>query len=109
VTVAEDKVPQAGEQATPFAVRLQVTPLLLESFCTAAVNETLAAPAWTEVILFVIETVILLPLLPLPAPAPHPASETTVSKSGHKAVLHEVFAAARQRCERIRLLQDSGR
>lgn len=31
-------VPQPGEQATPFCVRLQVTPLLVASFVTAAVT-----------------------------------------------------------------------
>jgi len=33
-------------------------------------------PAWTEVTLFVIETEILFPLLPLPAPAPQPPNSS---------------------------------
>jgi hypothetical protein len=45
VVVAEDKEPQVGEQLEPLAVRVQVTPLLLESFCTVALNEIAAVPA----------------------------------------------------------------
>lgn len=45
VEVAADRAPQVGEQLEPLAVRLQVTPLLLESFCTVALNEIAVVPA----------------------------------------------------------------
>jgi hypothetical protein len=47
-------VPQLGEQATPFSVRLQLTPLLVPSFFTVAENRcvpfraTLAEPGDTD-------------------------------------------------------------
>jgi hypothetical protein len=47
-------LPQPGEQATPFSVRLQLTPLLAPSFLTVAVNccvlfrATLAEPGDTD-------------------------------------------------------------
>jgi hypothetical protein len=85
VVVAEDKVPQAGEQATPFAVRLQVTPLFVESFCTVAMNVRPAVPACMEVILFVIETVMLFPLLPLPAPGLQPPRTKPLEINKHVA------------------------
>ena len=79
--VANESVPQAGEHAAPLAVRLQVTPLLLESFCTVARNTTATVPAWTDVTLPVIETEMLFPPFPLPAPAPQPASNGNITRS----------------------------
>jgi len=50
-------VPQAGAQAAPFCVRVQVTPLLVASFVTVAVNcwffvkATLAEDGDTETVM----------------------------------------------------------
>jgi hypothetical protein len=79
--VASDSVPQVGEHAVPLAVRFQVTPLLLESFCTVALNEIAAVPACRVVTLLVIETEILFPPFPFPAPAPQPASTAITTKN----------------------------
>lgn len=77
VEVTCDSVPQEGEQATPFAVSDQVTPLLVESFCTVAVNVLALVPAWTDVTLFVIVTAMLLPEFPEPDPELQPAMTST--------------------------------
>jgi hypothetical protein len=91
--VASDSVPQLGEHAVPLAVRFQVTPLLLESFCTVALNEIAAVPAWRVVTLLVIETEILFPPFPFPAPAPQPASNTARAKGEYHPALAKAFAA----------------
>ncbi len=76
VLLALERLPQVGEQEVPFAVSVQVTPLL--PFCTVALNATAAPPAVTEVILLVIVTETEFPLPPLPWPALHPA----IARSG---------------------------
>jgi hypothetical protein len=59
VVVAEESVPQVVEvQFAPPAVRVQVTPLFVESFCTVALRVTAAAPAAMVEIGSVIFTVI---------------------------------------------------
>ena len=52
VAVAPERLPQAGEQEAPPAVSVQVTPLLVESFCTAALTTIPLAPVVTDVNLF---------------------------------------------------------
>jgi len=52
------RLPQAGEQAVPFAVSVQVTPLFVESFCTVAFTTKGLAPVFTELNLFVIVTIM---------------------------------------------------
>ena len=42
------RLPQAGEQAVPFAVSVQFTPLFVESFCTVAFTTKELAPVFTE-------------------------------------------------------------
>ena len=57
VEVACERAPQPGEHDVPLAVRLQVTPLLLESFCTVALTTNELAPAFRVLNLFVIVTI----------------------------------------------------
>ena len=109
VEVPCERAPQPGEHDVPLAVRLQVTPLLLESFCTVAVNTMAAVPAWTEVTLFVIATEILLPPFPLPEPAPQPASKSTKPKiDNQQAFIRAVGADSNPRLLAITLLQVRG-
>ena len=54
--VLPDKVPHAGEQALPLAVRVQLTPLFVESFCTVAFSTNGSLPEFTVLTLFVIVT-----------------------------------------------------
>jgi hypothetical protein len=56
VLVLPDNVPHAGEQALPLAVRLQLTPLFVESFCTVAFTTNGSVPEFTVLTLFVIVT-----------------------------------------------------
>lgn len=56
--------PQVGEQALPPMTRAQVTPELLESFCTVAFKVTEVAPAAMVVILFVMATEMGCTVLP---------------------------------------------
>ena len=77
----------------PLAVRFQVTPLLLASFCTAALNEIATVPACRVVTLLVIETEILFPLFPLPVPELQPASNTARAKGEYHPALAKAFAA----------------
>src|SRR6266705_3671254 len=56
VAVVALSVPQPGEHAAPPAVSAQVTPELVESFCTLAFKVRAAVPAAIVVILFVILT-----------------------------------------------------
>jgi hypothetical protein len=53
-----DRVPHAGEQAAPPAVRVHVTPAWAESFVTVAFNVTAEFPAAIDVIGLVMFTVI---------------------------------------------------
>lgn len=69
--LAPERLPQVGEQEFPFAVSVQVTPLV--PFCTVALKVTAAVPAVMEVILLVIVTETKFPFPPLPWPALHPA------------------------------------
>lgn len=57
VVVLPDKLPHAGAQALPLAVRVQLTPLLVESFCTVAFTTNGSLPGFTVLTLFVIVTV----------------------------------------------------
>jgi hypothetical protein len=54
--VAPERVPQAGVQAAPLAVSVQLTPLLVESFCTVALTTNALAPVFADVNLFVMLT-----------------------------------------------------
>lgn len=54
--VLPDKLPHAGEQALPFAVSAQLTPLFVESFATVAFNTNGSLPAFTVLTLLVIVT-----------------------------------------------------
>ena len=56
VVVAPDSVPQPGEQALPLAVSVQVTPLLLESFCTVALTTKGLLPVLTVLKLLLMVT-----------------------------------------------------
>ncbi len=58
VVVAPERVPHWGEQAAPAAVNVQLTPLLVESFCTVALTTNALVPVLTEANLFVIVTTI---------------------------------------------------
>lgn len=51
------RLPQAGAHAVPLAVRFQLTPLFVESFCTVALKTNALAPVFTELTLFVMVTV----------------------------------------------------
>jgi hypothetical protein len=52
VAVAPERLPQVGEHEAPLAVSVQVTPLFVESFCTAALTTIPLAPVVTDVNLF---------------------------------------------------------
>jgi hypothetical protein len=90
VAVAPERLPQVGEQEAPFAVSVQVTPLL--PFWTVALNVTAAVPAVTEVILLVIVTETEFPLPPLPWPALHPAMARSVINTRNSSMCRS-FAA----------------
>lgn len=53
MVVAPDRLPQPGEHAAPLAISFQLTPLLVESFCTVAFTTKGLVPAFTEVKEFV--------------------------------------------------------
>jgi hypothetical protein len=97
VGVAPLSVPQAGEQAAPAAVRVQVTPALFASFFTDAWMVSADTPASMLLILFVIETEIkgdgegVMPVpLEHPAIAAAPISRAAKSQFSCDAPTHQV-------------------
>ena len=80
VAVAPLIAPHPGEQAAPPAVKVQVTPAFVASFCTDALNVTAVAPAVIVVILFAIVTDIAGGGDVVVVPPEHPANSTVPTK-----------------------------